>query len=241
MVRKCVFCSTLFKEYLKMTDVARAKLEDMDSPIYDWTIRTTAKSRESKNSIVVSFHKRPPIKTADAGAAASAITTYTAMTEERSSGLRSQQSPVRFHFVSNDDLGEMPTKDDIGPTTDPASKGVGKQIVKWIRDCNQNHAKCIKAAKTTWVPTRLLDLQFGDGSSVRLIKTREEGTKGPYVTLSHCWGPKKDYNIFTITLGETEELYKSKGVEVSTLSTNFQQAISVARHIGIRYIWIDST
>jgi hypothetical protein len=241
MARKCVFCSTLFKDYLKMTDMARAKLQDIDSPVYDWTIRTTAKSRESKNSIVVAFHISSSIKTADTNVDGIALANHNPMTEERSTGSISRQSPIRFHFVSNDDLGEMPTKDDIGPTTDPSSKGVGKQIVKWIRDCNQNHAKCIKAAKTTWVPTRLLDLQFGDGSSVRLIKTREEGTKGPYVTLSHCWGPNKDYKIFLVTLGETEELYKTKGVKLSALSINFQQAISVARHIGMRYMWIDST
>jgi len=238
MARKCVFCTTLYKEFLDMPKADREKLQDVDSPHYHWSIRTTAKSRESKNSIVLTF--QPMQRGTNPNAEPSPQ--QSPLDVQDSSDSRAQTLPQmrRFHLLSEDDLGALPTQDDVGSTTDPSSKAVGKQVNKWIHDCNQNHAKCIKAAKTTWVPTRLLDLQFGDLSSVRLVKTAEEGIQGPYVTLSHCWGPRTDENTFLVTLGETEKVYMTKGVKVSALSTNFQQAISVARLIGIRYIWIDS-
>ncbi|KAF2831216.1 HET-domain-containing protein, partial [Ophiobolus disseminans] len=211
-----------------MPKADRDRLRDSDSPVFHWTIRTTAKSRESKNSMVVTFHRmtKPLIDSMNS--------------ESQLRSRLNQTPPQRFHLLRDDDLGHIPTKDSVGHTTDPSNKAMEQQLNNWIQDCNQNHPKCIKAEKTTWVPTRLLDLQFGDLSSVRLIKTAEEGTKGPYVTLSHCWGPPTPNNKFLCTYGETEEEYKTKGIKVSALSKNFQQAISVARHVKIRYIWIDS-
>jgi hypothetical protein len=98
----------------------------------------------------------------------------------------------------------------------------------------------MKASKTTCVPIRLLDLQFRDLRSVRLVKTANEGIQGPYVTLSHCCRPRTDENAFIVTLGETEQVYKTTGIKVVALSNNFQEAIAIAQSIGIRYIWIDS-
>jgi hypothetical protein len=156
--------------------------------------------------------------------------------------LKRHAQPLKFHFLSEDELEEVPTQDDIGTTTNLASKAVGRQIKKWIHDCNEGHAKCVKAARTTWVPTRLLDLQFGDGTSVRLIDTRYEHTIGPYVTLSHCWGSDDlPGNRCLTTSADTVMLHQTKGIKISDMnSTNFEQAIDVARHINIRYIWIDS-
>ncbi|KAH4029378.1 hypothetical protein HBI55_121020 [Parastagonospora nodorum] len=143
-----------------------------------------------------------------------------------------------FHFIAEDELGQSLMKDELGATTDVASKAVGLQVKAWIYNCNEHHENCMKASKTTWVPTRLLDLVFGDESSIRLVNAKEEGVQGPYVTLSHCWGPNPK---FLTTTREREKLHMTKGIKISDLkSTNFEEAISVARHLGIRYIWIDS-
>jgi len=44
--------------------------------------------------------------------------------------------------------------------------------------------------------------------------------------------------IFTLT-SDSEEMLRN-GIELSTLSRNFQDAISVSQRLGFSYIWIDS-
>jgi hypothetical protein len=73
-----------------------------------------------------------------------------------------------------------------------------------------------------------------------LVITADENTSGPYITLSHCWGPPTPENTFLTTQGEKEKEYTMNGIKVAKLSVNFQQAISIARFMGIRYMWIDS-
>lgn len=257
MVKECIFCSSLYKDFSDMANVNPKKHQYPDSQCYYWTIRTAAKSRESKNSIAVAFYPILPKKKVDTSGTpqsgmcdAPTAFTYTAdsnndhssssgdtsIPKNDISNLGSLFPPRRFHFLAEDELGQVPTRDDLGVTTDLASKAVGQQIKAWIHECNERHDKCIKVSKTTWVPTRLLDLQFGDGSSIRLVNTKDEGAEGPYITLSHCWGP--DVKFLTTTY-KTETLHRTQGIKITDLkSTNFEQAIDVARRLGIRYIWI---
>jgi hypothetical protein len=237
VAKRCLFCSTLYKKFLSLPMQDRERFSDHESPVFHWTFRSTAKSRESSNSIVVSFQSSLPEtrQSAEKGQYGSASSSIDA-----SNSILQHQRPIRrFHLIVEDDLGQVPEKDELGPTTDPASNA-GKQISTWIHECDHDHANCLKVTKTTWVPTRLLDLHYGDLSSVRLVKTADEGVTGPYITLSHCWGPRTKENEFLTTQGETEKIYMTQGIKISALSTNFQQAISVAKFIGIRYIWIDS-
>jgi hypothetical protein len=237
MAKKCIFCSTLYRDFLEMSMAKQEVLRDTKGPLFRWTIRSTAKSRESTNSIVVTFQAlEKETVHADEDRPQEQATT-----EFKSANIASQAKPTtqRFHLIAENVLGHLPDRDELGPNTNP-SREAGIQVSKWIRECDHNHSSCNNVAKSTWVPTRLLDLQFGDLSAVRLIKTEDEGTRGPYVTLSHCWGPKTKENEFLTTQGETEKIYMSRGIKVSELSVNFQQAISVARVIGVRYIWIDS-
>lgn len=236
LAKRCIFCSVLHKDYLKMPMQLRERFRGTACPLFHWTIRSTAKSRASTNSIVVSFQTQ--------GLALATVEENQKDTIAKDSDASEQKLQIpasrqRFHLIAEDDLGTMPDKDDIGPTTD-LSSNAGKQVSAWISACDRTHVNCTNVTKSTWVPKRLLDLQFGDLSSVRLVNTSDEGILSPYATLSHCWGPKTKENDFITTQGETEKLYMTKGIKVSTLSTNFQQAISVARFIGIRYIWIDS-
>lgn len=235
-IKRCIFCSILYKGFVATPETNRAKLQDNDSPTFSWTIRTTAKSRESKNSMVITISQVSTVTDVQQNINTCSETIESALSVSRILPSATKLPLHRFHLIPEDELGRVPSRDDIKSTTDPSNKVVGLQINGWIDHCNQNHAKCIKAAKTTYVPTRLLDLQFGDLSHIRLIKTKNEGTRGPYVTLSHCWGK---FPMFQ-TLGETEEEYMTQGIKVSNLGKNFQHAIAVARHIGVRYIWIDS-
>lgn len=56
-----------------------------------------------------------------------------------------------------------------------------------------------------------------------------------YLALSHCWGRKP----FLVMRKENKRKFK-KGVSISSLAPNFRDAMSVARQLGFRYIWIDS-
>lgn len=57
----------------------------------------------------------------------------------------------------------------------------------------------------------------------------------PYLALSHCWGRKP-----FLVMNENNKKEFEKGVLVSSLAPNFQDAIFTTRRLGFRYIWIDS-
>lgn len=59
-----------------------------------------------------------------------------------------------------------------------------------------------------------------------------------YVTLSHCWGLKH----FARLLEANRDDYIERGIPWTEIcrNTNFRDAIRVARHLKVRYIWIDS-
>lgn len=225
-----------YLEYLKLPVTQRQNLQGTNCPLYHWTIRSTAKSRASSNSIVVSFQTQGLILEPPKEERQGTTPLDSSAAKQK---FQIPASTHRFHLIAEQDLGTIPDKDDIGPTTN-LSNNAGKQVSAWIRACNHTHSNCTNVSKAAWVPKRLLDLQFGDLTSIRLVNTSEEGIMASYATLSHCWGPKTKENEFITTLGETENLYMTKGIKVSALSTNFQQAIAVARFIGVRYIWIDS-
>ena len=68
---------------------------------------------------------------------------------------------------------------------------------------------------------------------VRLYETEQE--LAHYTTLSHCWGKK---HIVTTTKATLEQ--RKLEVPWLLLSRTFQDAITITRELGIRYIWIDS-
>ncbi|KAF2866400.1 heterokaryon incompatibility protein-domain-containing protein, partial [Massariosphaeria phaeospora] len=129
----------------------------------------------------------------------------------------------------------VPSINQVSKFTDPALSG-GSQIKAWIESCNNDHSGCSKTSSSTWVPTRLLDLESGDPNKVRLVDTRVSRIKGPYCTLSHAWGKI----TITITTVWNMAQFLLDGIPLSDLSNTFRQAIEVARFLKIRYIWIDS-
>jgi Heterokaryon incompatibility protein (HET) len=108
-----------------------------------------------------------------------------------------------------------------------------EKVRKWIEVCDSNHPGCA-SSQPTKLPTRVLDV--GDSGNQKLVKLCEtRGDLGRYMTLSHCWGKKQ---IITTTQATLTQL-KSE-VRWSRLSRTFQDAISITRELGVRYIWIDS-
>ncbi|PVH71588.1 hypothetical protein DL98DRAFT_539937 [Cadophora sp. DSE1049] len=102
-------------------------------------------------------------------------------------------------------------------------------IAKWLDHCTHKHDSCAQTNDQSgdWYPTRLLDLgaQDDDTSIVRMIETAQERPKGPYVTLSHCWG-----QIWSLRL--TKENRADFLVGVPALPKTFEEAVLASRKLG---------
>lgn len=110
----------------------------------------------------------------------------------------------------------------------------------WIRDCVDTHQDHCHPPKGR-LPTRVLDVdELWHQEKVRLLENLGSNVReGEYVALSHCWGGDGSAPGHTMT--DTETLQKHMaGIDVTELPQNFQDAVKVTRHLGIRYLWIDS-
>ncbi|KAF1347253.1 HET-domain-containing protein [Lizonia empirigonia] len=116
----------------------------------------------------------------------------------------------------------------------------------WLRWCDEGHEDCGKprAQPVTVLPTRLLDVGNPGEQDHKLdivhLVCGTDATTQQYVALSHCWGqiPEEDMMMFCTTQGNIDR--RQRGFDVSELPKTFQDAITVTREIGVRYIWIDS-
>jgi hypothetical protein len=86
------------------------------------------------------------------------------------------------------------------------------------------------------MPTRVIDV--GDGPTAPLVLTDKDkiGWGEHYVALSHCWG-KPPWNWSTTTSNKET---RAQGFLITELPQTFQDAITVTRELGQRYLWIDS-
>ncbi|KAK0613663.1 heterokaryon incompatibility protein-domain-containing protein, partial [Immersiella caudata] len=105
----------------------------------------------------------------------------------------------------------------------------------WVDSCNKSHHKC-KTARPG-LPKRVLDVGTPTGGGViRLCRSESAPSNDKrYVALSHCWGATPLPKTLTSNVEERRE-----GIEFSHLPRSFQDAVTVTRSIGIRYLWIDS-
>ncbi|RDL37703.1 uncharacterized protein BP5553_05136 [Venustampulla echinocandica] len=100
-----------------------------------------------------------------------------------------------------------------------------------VNNCVEKHERC--AREVTPLPSRVLDVS-STGDMIRLIDC-PAGLSGKYICLSHCWGSSE-------TLTTTQESYEKRitGISLLHLPKTFLDAVIIARHLGIRYVWIDS-
>ncbi|KIW22203.1 uncharacterized protein PV07_12114 [Cladophialophora immunda] len=109
--------------------------------------------------------------------------------------------------------------------------------LEWLRDCRANHRQCGNFGKfSDWRPPRLVEidpLSLGVGFW-RAAKVSDIDLVEPYVTLSHrCV-------LETPKLVQDTQREMEAGMPISSLSKTYVDAMTVARHLGVRYIWIDS-
>nr|POE88142.1 hypothetical protein CFP56_11371 [Quercus suber] len=115
---------------------------------------------------------------------------------------------------------------------------VAKVAKRWLEQCLAGHEKCNHGTTSrdrSWCPKRLLDISAVDGRP-RLILTAHEKPSARYATLSHCWGT--NHSICTLTDLNTAQYQRSIPLEV--LTNTFRDAVTTARRLNLRYLWIDS-
>jgi hypothetical protein len=211
----CPFCSSIYartKECASREKRARSALDECSARY--WTLRTTGKILNGYDICVITFQA----------------------SEEKRKGCSDdcKVATERFFVTAETDLSHIPTADMLGPSTQ--LQDAGTQVKSWLQNCNENHPGCEYKSTDPFVPTRLVDIETGDPQMVRIVETAKHSITRPYVTLSHCWGRQQ----FLTLRRANEKLLTTEGVRISELTRNFQEAIDVARFIGMRYIWIDS-
>ncbi|KUI68836.1 hypothetical protein VM1G_04392 [Cytospora mali] len=119
-------------------------------------------------------------------------------------------------------------------TSDPSCLNT---VSRWINDCCSKHDTCWESRQPQWKPTRLVDISEYEKGYVRVVEssTLPENSGELYLALSHCWGRKP----FRVMRQDNKEEFEQR-VLISSLATNFQDAIFMTRQLGFNYVWIDS-
>jgi hypothetical protein len=115
------------------------------------------------------------------------------------------------------------------------SEEVLKVAKKWLQECLNGHETCQKKAEVARFPTRLLELEFPVPGRVTLFNTSDRSIKGPYMTLSHCWGSAK-----FLKLEENTCRILYSGFPETSLPQTFRDAVRIALRLKVKYLWIDS-
>lgn len=92
------------------------------------------------------------------------------------------------------------------------------------------------------IPSRLLHVQAGTGSNIKLVKVdtlsdQEQAVlcSSGFAALSYCWGGQQ-----SLTLTKSKSQHLHGGFSSSELPKTIQDAVRVARKVGLRYLWVDA-
>ncbi|KAI0468076.1 heterokaryon incompatibility protein-domain-containing protein [Xylaria cf. heliscus] len=105
----------------------------------------------------------------------------------------------------------------------------------WLENCALNHEPCRMKVGTADMPTRFLDVNDKRNSSKVFLRESTDDADRRYVALSHCWGTSRPLCLTSTTLETLKQ-----GISIQTLPNTFQDAVTVVRTLGVRYLWIDS-
>ncbi|KAI0452402.1 heterokaryon incompatibility protein-domain-containing protein [Xylaria acuta] len=118
---------------------------------------------------------------------------------------------------------------------DPMSAPSVNTAKDWLENCVLNHEPCRIKVGATGMPTRFLDVNDGQDSDKLFLRESTNEADHRYVALSHCWGTSRPLCLTSTTL----ETHK-QGISIQTLPSTFQDAVTIVRTLGLRYLWIDS-
>ncbi|VUC24138.1 unnamed protein product [Clonostachys rosea] len=124
------------------------------------------------------------------------------------------------------DIGRFKTDIDLGSESNVL---IAKD---WIETCSNHHQGCPSPDPTSF-PTRVVDVGTSDDAKCRLL-IPEPGFISRYLALSHCWGGPIENVLVKKTLAEFQVC-----IDWDDLEANFQDAVTITRSLGLRYLWID--
>ncbi|KAL2065582.1 hypothetical protein VTL71DRAFT_3252 [Oculimacula yallundae] len=111
------------------------------------------------------------------------------------------------------------------------------ELVKgWIDNCERNHAVCRvyrQKVMSDRGPSRLLSLGSESSPHLRICDKGLENVR--YASLSHCWGTNMPLRLLHSSVAAMR-----KDIKLEDLNSTFRDAITVCRHMGLQYLWIDS-
>lgn len=105
---------------------------------------------------------------------------------------------------------------------------------QWLQQCDAAHTcRAVSDIHPEALPTRLIKI---DGDKPQLcIEMSNIPVSTTYATLSHCWGLKKFLTLCKSNLSEF-----TQSIPANSLTKTFREAISIAKYLNFKYIWIDS-
>ncbi|KAK5989228.1 hypothetical protein PT974_10732 [Cladobotryum mycophilum] len=106
------------------------------------------------------------------------------------------------------------------------------RVFEWLDTCLKTHTACRFADVA--LPTRVLDLQSPCVDNMVVVKDTA-GRRGEYAALSYCWGKTGNLKSTTATIEEHR-----RGIKVTSLPKTIQDAVVIAQHLGLRYLWVDA-
>ena len=107
-----------------------------------------------------------------------------------------------------------------------------------LKDGDENH-ECRTIRSRREIPTRVLEIGSVE-QEMMWLRVSDSIEPDDYVAFSHCWGdltPEKRREFST-----TPENFKERtnGFNIISLPQQFQDAVTVTRELGKKYLWIDS-
>ncbi|KAL2670254.1 hypothetical protein Neosp_014721 [[Neocosmospora] mangrovei] len=116
---------------------------------------------------------------------------------------------------------------------------------EWIRDCDTH--QCLHSQDEPFLPTRLLDVgEHGMKRSRLICDTTTLPKNAKYLALSHRWGSHPKPGVPDLLKGKIVCTYAKnintlkQGIDDADLPPTYQDGITVARELGVQFIWIDS-
>ena len=111
------------------------------------------------------------------------------------------------------------------------------ECIEFIR---QSFTQCVQqhdcpASELSILPKRTIRLGKNE-NDIQLHESVDE--KADYIALSYCWGNVSDGKPLTTTLSSISSM--KERLEWNVLPALFKDVITIARKLGVQYIWIDS-
>lgn len=141
---------------------------------------------------------------------------------------------VRHSDGSNESGGQLiGSVKEVSPFS--GSEACHSLAATWLKDCIENHPTCGVPGPVP-LPTRVIDVGDANSSEPRLVETR--GLHDNYVALSYCWGdPEIHPRMRTLKTNYDDHM---RCIEYSSMPRTIQDAVTVCRKLGVRYLWVDA-